>query len=121
MEMLAALARQPDEASLLRTMLMYMTQAETTVRASTFYELAHRVEASELRAGIMSIAEQLKQIGREEGRQEGLERGRLIGQIQSHEDWLHLPTTPAQALEQLSEEELRARLGRLKEQLRRRA
>lgn len=78
---------------------------------------AHRVEQLRgpvLRRDAMTLAEQFIQKGRKEGREEGL----LIGRIQSLQNILGRPESPADMLAGRSFEELRALHDELRQALR---
>ena len=68
----------------------------------------------------MSIADQLIQQGREEGRHEGLARGSLMGRIQAYQELLNLPVTQLAELEQRNPSELESLWRELQAELRRR-
>ena len=64
-----------------------------------------------------AAVKELMQIGREEARREGLEKGELIGRIQMAQRFLKHPITPKESLAEQGVEDLRALLDRLETQL----
>jgi predicted transposase/invertase (TIGR01784 family) len=111
--LLMDLAREPETVGQFRTMLRYLFDAEANA-ASTFRALAGKVKDRKVRTSVMTIAEQL----REEGRNEGQRKGTIIGQIQTYQELLNLSLTRAEALARKSDDELQSLLSKLKAQLR---
>ena len=74
---LLRIASATDEQ--LEALLNYMLQAGNTADPLVFTERLAYLSPDEHKEKMMSIAEQLKQIGREEGRMEGWEKGRMRG------------------------------------------
>jgi predicted transposase YdaD len=123
---LAQLLHRPDRAELFRTLLVYLTRADTRMTPSTFREVAARLAPQEVRGDVMTLAEALIEEGRQEGwqkgqqegRQEGLERGTVIGRIQLCQGLLGLEATTVEELSRWETSRLGAELTALETQLR---
>jgi len=128
--LLAELLRQKDLAEFLRTLLVYLTRADTRMTPSTFRGAAARLAQRELKRSVMSLAEALIEEGRQEGwqkgqqegwqkgQQEGLERGTLVGRIQLAQGLLGLEAAATEELAQWETARLRAELSALETQVR---
>ena len=111
--LLADLDRAQDKAHLFRAMLRYIFHADATA-PSTFADLVSKLPSAEIKESFMSIADQLKQ----EGRQEGFERGRVIGKIQACQELLGLPAVTLAELQRKEASELESLLHALEARVR---
>jgi hypothetical protein len=110
---LLELRQQAGMMGRFRAMLRYLFQAEASA-PSTFRELAARVSDIRTKEEVMTIEQQI----RLEGQQEGWKQGSVVGQIQTCQELLDLPLTNVEELARKSHSELESLLRELKNVLR---
>jgi predicted transposase YdaD len=98
----------------------YLGQSEGRINPSTIEKIAAKMQDSELKNSVMTWAESLREAwhaeGREEGWQEGLQKGAIIGRIQTFRELLAVSPVPGENLSDYSQEQLEAMLEQLKTQ-----
>jgi predicted transposase YdaD len=102
----AELLQQQEPSGILEVFLRYLVAVDSDVNYGRLCQALDKAQAEELSQAVMSIAEELIQKGRQEGHQEGLTMGELIGSIRTLQDLLGLPLSEGRDLEQKGRPEL---------------
>jgi hypothetical protein len=108
------LLRVISSPDFLRALLLYAANEESEVDLRRFLEKIQSAKIPRTDEAIMSIAEQMRM----EGEERGLERGALLGRIQTLQGMLGRPESSIAALSQLEGLQLRSMISELNRELR---
>jgi predicted transposase YdaD len=101
----------------LGVLLLHLLAVSKATPEEELVEIAKESQDAKVISEVMTLAERIKNEGREEGREEGnlrgQEKGILMGQIRTFEKFLKLSVTPIPELQKLELSELEKRLRKL--------